>query len=292
MQPATVANKETGKFLVPADPSTLVPVYEAAVSQTESESAPNGPKVARAESDLGLFLTEIGNNSAAETPLRRAMAIDTGNSDPAGDADQENLAIALQAEGKRDEAFALFKDAASGKNAKVSARSFARMAQLDPEHADAHYRSAIAAEDRVSPPESRRMAALLHEYALALRDRNDDAGAEPPLRRALAIQEKADKPDYRLMTGILNSLGNLLEGRRQFDEAEKLERTALRLSEEQFGPESAELAMTSPTSRMFCGTRRAPGGRAALPRARWLSMCLCTVRTGRKLRPTSQIWEC
>jgi tetratricopeptide (TPR) repeat protein len=243
LQPASVVNKEAAQFLVPSDPSTLVPVYEAALSQRESESGPDA-KVARAAANLGLFLMQTGNNSAAATPLRHAMAIDTKNSDPASDADRENLAVALQSGGKRDEAFALFREAASGKDAKVSARSFARLAQLDPGHADSYYRSAIAAEEQASGPEDRRVAALLHEYALALRARNDDPSAEPPLRRALAIQEKAAKPDYRLTVGILNTLGNLLEGRRRFDEAEKLERTALHLSEEKFGPESAELAMT------------------------------------------------
>ena len=244
LQPASIINKDAAEFLVPSHPSTLVPVYEAALAQRENESGPVDSKVARAAANLGLFLREIGNNSAAEAPLRRAMAIDRQNSDPASDADRENLAGALQAEGKRDEAFALFREAASGGDAKVSARSFARLAQLDPVHADSYYRSAIAAEEQASGSEDRRLAALLHEYALALRARNDDASAEPALRRALAIQDKAAKPDYHLTAGILNTLGNLLEGRHQFDAAEKLERIALRLSEEKFGPESAELAMT------------------------------------------------
>jgi tetratricopeptide (TPR) repeat protein len=243
LQVASAVNKDAN-FLVPSDPSTLVSVYEAALLQRESDSGPNDAKVARAAADLGLFLIEIGNYSAAEAPMRRAMSIDTRNSDPAIQADRENLAGALQAEGKRDEAFALFQEAASGKDAKVAARSYAKLAQFDPEHADSYYRSAIAAEEKASGPEDRRVAAFLHEYALALRARNDDASAEPPLRRALAIQEKVTKPDYHLTVAILNTLGNLLEGRRQFDAAEKLERTALRLSEEKFGPESAELAMT------------------------------------------------
>ncbi|HXB70909.1 MAG TPA: tetratricopeptide repeat protein [Candidatus Acidoferrales bacterium] len=244
LQPASVVDKSAAPFLVPSDPSTLVPVYEEALSQRESESGPDDSKVARAAANLGLFLVQIGNNSAAEAPLRRALAVDRQNSDPASDADRENLAVALQGEGKRDEALALFRDATSGSDAKVAARSFARLAQLDPGHADSYYRSAIAAEEQASGSADRRVAVLLHEYALTLRARNDDAAAEPALRRALAIQEKAAKPDYRLTAGILNTLGNLLEGRHQFDEAEKLERTALRLSEEKFGPESAELAMT------------------------------------------------
>lgn len=244
LQPAVSIQKGDAAFLVPSDPSTLVPVYEEALSQRERESGPNDAKVARAASNLGLFLMQIGNERAAEAPLRRALAVDGQHSDPASDADRENLAAAILATGKRDEAIALFQEAASGRDTKVSARCFARLAQLDPEHADSYYRNAIAAEERASGPDDRRVAALLHEYALALRARNDEASAEPALRRALAIQEKAAKPDYHLTVGILNTLGNLLEGRRQFDEAERLERAALRLAEEKFGPESADLAMT------------------------------------------------
>jgi tetratricopeptide (TPR) repeat protein len=244
LQPAPVIGKAKADFLVPSDPSTLIPVYRAALAQREIEAGPNGAKVARASADLGLFLMQIGDAGAAEEPLRRAMAVDRRNSDSALDADRESLALALRAEGKRDEALAMFREAASGRDAKVSARSSAAMAELDPERADAYYRSAIAAEEQASGSQTGPVAVLLHEYALALRARNDDASAEPPLRRALAIQEKAAKPDYHLTAGILNTLGNLLEGRHQFEEAEKLERTALRLSEEKFGPESAELAMT------------------------------------------------
>ena len=244
LQPAAPKQKGDATLLVPSDPSTLVPVYEEALRQRARESGPTDPKVARAGSNLGLFLTQIGNDRAAEAPLRRALAVDGQNSDPASNADRENLAVALLAVGKRDEAIALFQEAASGRDTKVSARCFARLAQLDPEHEDSYYRNAITAEERASGPDDRRVAALLHEYALALRARNDDASAEPALRRALAIQEKAAKPDFHLTAGILNTLGNLLEGGRQFDEAERLERIALRLAEEKFGPESAELAMT------------------------------------------------
>ena len=244
LQPAPALNKGNAQILVPSDPSTLVPVYEEALLRRESESGPNAALVARAAANLGLFLMQIGNQRAAEAPLRRAMAIDQQNFDPALDADRENLALALQADGRREGAFALFREAASGSDGEVSARSFGRLAQLDPEHAASYYRSAIAAEERASGPKDRRVAAYLHEYALALRARNDDASAEPALRRALAIQETATKPDHHLTAGILNTLGNLLEGRHQFDEAEKLERTALRLSEEKFGPESVELAIT------------------------------------------------
>lgn len=244
LQPAPIVDRRDARLLVPADPSTLAPVYQKALSERETELGRDHPRVARAAVDLGLFLLQIGNAAAAEAPLRRAVAIDQRNSDPALDADRRNLAGALEAAGKRDEAFALYREAAAGPDVKVSAQSFAKLAQLDPAHADSYYRSAITAQEHASGPQSAPVAAFLHEYALALRARDDDAAAEPALRRSLAIQNQAAKPDDRLTVAILNTLGNLLEGRRRFDEAEQLERTALRLSEDKLGPESPELAMT------------------------------------------------
>ncbi len=244
LQPVPAATGGATSFVVPADPSTLVSVYEQALAYRERESGLNSATVARASANLGLFLMQIGNHSAAEAPLRRALNIDIQNSDGAIDADRENLAGALTAASNPDEAVALLQEAASGKDATVAVRSFASLAKLDPEHADSYYRSAIAKEQNTSATESRRLAVLLHEYALVLRARNDDAGAEPLLRHALAVQEKVAEPDYHLTVAIMNTLGNLLEGRRDFEQAEKLERASLRLSEEKFGPESADLATT------------------------------------------------
>jgi Tfp pilus assembly protein PilF len=242
LQPVAAAREEAASFVVPADASTLIPVYEQALVYREKALGTNSAAVARASANLGLFLTQIGNKTAAEMPLRRALEIDLQNSDGAVDADRENLAAALTA-GKPQEAFALLQEAASGKDANVALRSFASLAKLDPEHADSYYQSAIAKQES-TPGREGRLAVLLHEYALALRARNDDASAEPVLRRALTVQQKAAEPDYHLTTAILNTLGNLLEGRHEFEEAEKLERAALRLSEEKFGPESADLATT------------------------------------------------
>src|SRR5205807_558178 len=43
LQPASVIDKSAAEFLVPSDPSTLVPVYEEALSQRERESGPDDP---------------------------------------------------------------------------------------------------------------------------------------------------------------------------------------------------------------------------------------------------------
>jgi tetratricopeptide (TPR) repeat protein/Zn finger protein HypA/HybF involved in hydrogenase expression len=243
LRPASGKEESTDGVIVPGDASTLVPIYAQAVSERERESGPNSPKVGRALSDLGLFLLEIGNAAAAEAPFRRAVSIAEGNSDPAIDAACEGLGRALEAQGKRDEALGLFRRAAAGRDLKIAARSFAKLAEFDPEHADTYYPNGIASEEKASGADSPMVAILLHDYAQVLRAQDRDPEAEPLLRRALSIQQAA-KADARVTIGILNMLGNLLEGRQQLDEAERLERTALALSEEKFGPESSQLATT------------------------------------------------
>jgi tetratricopeptide (TPR) repeat protein len=244
LRPVVAKDESASGMIVPADPSTLAPVYAQAVAERQRESGPESAKTGRASADFGRFLLQIQKSAEAEAPLQRAVAIDEHNSDSAIDADRESLALALEAQSKRKEAFEYFRQAALGHNPRVAARSFAKLAEMDHEHADIFSRSAVASEEKASGTDSPRVALLLQEYALALRARNRDPEAEPLLRRALSIQQSAPKADPQVTVGVLNTLGNLLEGRQQLDEAEKLERMALTVSEERLGPESVQLAMT------------------------------------------------
>ena len=234
LQPAPANDKSAEAIVVPADPATLVPVYTRAVAE----------KIPQAESKLGLFLLQLGKSAEAEAVLRRAIATVDRNGDTATDSDREGLALAVQAQGRNNEALALFKLAAEGKSSNVAARAFVKLAELDPEHGETYYRNAVAAEEKASGANSQRIAVLFKEYAIELRAHKRDREAEPVLRRALAIQQAAPKSDPRVTIEVLNALGNLLEGRQQVDEAEKLMRTALALAEEKFGPESPQLATT------------------------------------------------
>ncbi|MEP6715228.1 MAG: tetratricopeptide repeat protein [Terriglobia bacterium] len=240
LQPVPAQAASTQRMILPADPSTLVPVYAKAVAERERESGANSAKVARAAADLGAFLLETGNSADAEAPLRRAVLIDESNSDPALQQHRESLARVLEARGKREEALSLFRKAAEGKDPAVAARCYAELAALDPENAAEYYRNAAASEEKSSGANSPRLGALLQEYALTLRSHGRDPEAEPLLRRALTIRQNTPA----VTIGILNTLGNLLEGLGHLDEAEKLERKALALSEEKFGPESTQLATT------------------------------------------------
>jgi tetratricopeptide (TPR) repeat protein len=226
LQPAPANDHPGEPIIAPADPATLVPVYV----QAGTENLPH------ANSNLGLFLLQIGKAAEAETYLRRAVATESR------EVDREGLALALQAQTKNQEAFDLFKTAAEGKDPNVAARAWVKLAELDPEHGDVYYRNAAGAEEKASGANSQRLAVLLKEYATELRGRNHDREAEPLLRRALAIQQSAVKSDPRVTIEVLNALGNLLEGKQQLDEAEKLVRAALALSEAKFGPESPQLA--------------------------------------------------
>jgi len=232
IQPAPAGHGETGRVIVPADASTLVQVYQKAVEQ----------RAPRAESNLGLFLLQIGKSAEAEAPLRRAVAIDERNNDPGIDADLEGLALSIDAQGRRNEAIDVLRRAVAGKDPRVAARASVKLAELDPERAEIYYRNAITAEERGSGGGSPRVAVVLYAYAQELRARKRDADAEPLLRRALRIQQAAPNPDPRVTIDVLNTLGNLLEGRRQLDEAERLVRGAMALAEAKFGPESAQLA--------------------------------------------------
>ncbi|MGA3239405.1 MAG: tetratricopeptide repeat protein [Bryobacteraceae bacterium] len=244
LHPVLAKDESANGMIVPADPSTLAPVYAQAVAERQRESGPDSAKAARASADFGQFLLLIEKSAEAEAPLRRAVAIDEHNADSAIDADRESLALALEAQGKRKEAFEYFRQAAQGRNPRVAARAFAKLAGMDRDHADIYSRNAVASEEKASGTDSPRVALLLQEYALALRARDRDPEAEPLLRRALSIQQSAAKADPQVTVTVLNTLGNLLEGRKQLDEAEKLERLALTVSEQRFGPESVQLAMT------------------------------------------------
>ena len=147
---------------MPADPSTLAPVYAKNLANREGEFGPEDPRVARAASDLGLFLAQTGDASAAAAPLRKALAIDQSNAGTMLDFDRESLASVLESVGNRDEAISLLRQAAAGRDPKVAARSYARLAKLEPANSVEHLKRAVESEEKASGPADRRVAALLH----------------------------------------------------------------------------------------------------------------------------------
>jgi tetratricopeptide (TPR) repeat protein len=147
LEPAPT-DARSSSITVPADPATLVVVYEQALARREAETEPNSPKVARAAANLGSFLAQIGDLSAAEAPLRRALSIDVRNSDRAVDRDRERLAAVLTSDASRGEAIRLLLASASAQDRSIAIRSYASLAKLDPEQGDSYYRNAITVAER------------------------------------------------------------------------------------------------------------------------------------------------
>ena len=232
-----------GQVRSPADPATLAPLYEQVLAENRKKFGA-GREVARSASDLGLFLKSVGDFKGAAAPLLEALRIDEALGDPKVSEDRENLALVLEALGRHGEAFQLFQQAAKGADTAVAARSLAVLAAMDSGHAVEYYRGAVEAEEKASGKEHPRVAMALNNLALALRERDENAAAEPLFRRALAIQTKALGPDHAAVASTLNNLGSLLQATKRMDEAERDEREALRIFERRFGPESKELATT------------------------------------------------
>jgi tetratricopeptide (TPR) repeat protein len=244
VQPAPAGGDEADGKIVPANVSTLVPVYRKAVEQ----GAP------RAESNLGLFLLQIGKSAEAEAPLRRAIALDERNHDPGIDAGREGLALSLEGQGKRDEAIEVFRRAAAGLDPRVAARASVRLAELDPERAEEYYRKAAAAEEKGSGSASPRLAVVLYGHARELRARARDREAEP-VAACVAILQAAPKSDPRATIDVLNALGNLVEGRRQLTKPRNRTRAARRWLKVRAGERNFAVSCTYLAD--VCGTRKA-----------------------------------
>jgi tetratricopeptide (TPR) repeat protein len=227
--------------VAPNDPSTLTPLYEQVLSDRVKKFGPGHAQVARSASGLGLFLKSINRPEAAEAPLRRALRIDQANADPMLPADQENLAMVLDAIGRRGEAREMFRQASLGANPEVAARSFASLAAIDPERAQEYYRQALQAEETASGANHRRVAVLLNNLAMTLVQSVGRKSAEPLLRRALAIQQKTLGARHVETAATLINLGSVLQDQKQFAQAERLDRLAIGILEEK-SPESRELA--------------------------------------------------
>jgi tetratricopeptide (TPR) repeat protein len=226
----------------PADSISLRPLFEQALADHEKQHGSGDPAVARAASDLGLFLHQTGDAARSETLLRRALDIDLNNEDSHVAADQQNLARVLVGQGKRQEAFDLFERAATGVDPQIASQSFASLAILDPAHAEQYYRSAFEAQKKVSAGDQKETAVLLNDLAMAIEQRKDYAAAEALFRQALAIQERLLGVENPATASTLSNLGSLLESAGKLLEAEQMERRAVRIFERTLGPYSAELA--------------------------------------------------
>lgn len=239
--PLVLPPTSLGQLTPPNDPSGLQPLFEAALEARERASGKTDVKVARAATTLALFLKQIGQPAAAVEPLRRAIEINLHNRDSEAMADEERLGQIFQLLGRPRDAIGMFQGAAASSDARVSSRSYAILAKLEPEKAISHYENAIRAEEAASGRDSPQLAALLSNFALYLAAKGELGGAEALLRRALNIQENSIGRGHYQTAVTLNNLGSVLQRSGNLKDAEKLAREALAVLE-QTRPRSIELA--------------------------------------------------
>ena len=224
------------------DPAALVPLYSRALADREKQLGADHPAVARAASDLGLFLRNQGDRAAAEPLLRRALQIDEkalGTDSRITGEDLENLASVLSS----TEATPLVRRAAEHTDPAIAARNLARLA-VDAESrqvALSLYRRALSKEEAASGSSHPRVAVRLNDVALLI----EPAQAEPLLRRALAIQEKSLGPRHPETAATFNNLANVLLATGRAAQAEPLARTALSIFEATLGPDHRRVATSA-----------------------------------------------
>ena len=245
------------------DPEALAQLFRRALEMREKQFGQEHPKVARAASDLGLFLRNQGDRAAAQPHLRRALEIDEKvlpADDPLLGEDLENLASVASA----GEALVLYRRAAEHKDAAVSARNLARVAEAENSRGNkdaalALYRQALAREEQATGPKHPRVAVRLNDVALLVEPRE----AEPLLRRALAIQENSVGPRHPETAVTLNNLANVLLATGRVAQAEPVAQRALEILAETLGRSHPRVATSASNlgdilraRRNYAGARR------------------------------------
>jgi tetratricopeptide (TPR) repeat protein len=221
------------------DPAALVPLYRQALAEREKRFGANHPAVARAASDLGLFLRNQGDRAAAQLLLRRALAIDEKTLGPGTvvtGEDLENLASVLPAL----QALPLVRRASEHPDAAIAARNLAKLAEAADSNSAtlALYQRALMKEEAVAGPNHPRVAVRLNDVALFV----ERAQAAALLRRALAIQESSVGPRHPETAVTLSNLSSVLLSTGRAAEAEPLARRALSIFEATLGPEHQRVA--------------------------------------------------
>jgi len=224
------------------DPAALAPLYRQALSARETELGPAHPAVARAASDLGLFLRNQGDRAGAQPLLERALAIDEqalGAGDSTTGQDLENLASVLAP----PDALPLLRRAAEHQDPAIAARNLAKLAALaqSREEAIALSRRALSKQETASGASHPLVAVRLNDLALLI----EPAPAEPLLRRALAIQEKSLGASHPETAVTLNNLANVLLAEGRVAQAEPLARRGLSILENALGPDHPRVAVSA-----------------------------------------------
>ena len=224
------------------DPGALVPLYKQTLEEQERQFGPDHPRVARSASDLGLYLRNIGQRSAAVEYLKQAFEIDAKTLNPSNKLlakDLENLAsvappqVALQ----------LHLKAAACSDPAISARNWGKVGDLSAAQGDRAaavkaYRNALLKEEAASGATDTRVAVRLNDLAQVL----EPDAAEPVLRRALTIEMKTLGAQDPASGITMNNLANALLNLGKLAEAESIARQSLKVLESTLGPNHPRVA--------------------------------------------------
>ena len=242
------------------DPAMLGRIYQEHLARCQRDFGAKDVRTAQAASDLGLYLREHGNRSAAVTFLRQAMTVDETALGPAAGRtlrDAENLAGLLPPA----EAVPLWRRVAGSGEAAQAARALAQLGEFreaagDPSGAVALYSKAVAKEEAASGGNGPRVAARLNTLALLL----DPKEAIPLLERALSIQRHAWGPLHPETATTETNLSGMLLATGRLAEAERFGRQALTGFEKTLGEQHPR---TAAAASSLADVLRAKGDRTA-----------------------------
>src|SRR5450755_531943 len=172
------------------DPASLRRLYEDGLARRERQYGLSDARTARAASDLGLFLRELGDADGARRALAEALTIDEkalGPNARATLADAGDLASISDPAASEP----LWRRAAESPDAAIAARALSSLGELreaagDRDGAVPFYRQAQSKEEVSSGREGARVAVRLNALALAL---GPETGI-PLLTRAVAIDRR------------------------------------------------------------------------------------------------------
>jgi len=184
------------------------------------------PETARLLNQAGTYFHSRANFKQAESPLRRALAIDEssfGPEHPEVATDLNNLAGLLQATN--------------------------RLAEAEP-----LMRRALAIDESSFGPEHPKVAIRLNNLAALLKATNRLAEAEPLMRRALAIDESSFGPEHPKVATDLNNLAALLKATNRLAEAEPLLRRALAIFTKSLGSDHPQTIIVRNNLQVLLGS--------------------------------------
>lgn len=199
---------------------------------------------------LASACAELGDRAAAESALRRALAI-AGDAEPAAEpALHGRLAALAAADGRSDDAIAELRTAIAGRRRLGGdpaglAGDLSRLAALEQAAgsplAVGSWRDAVAAWESCRGPAAAGLAPALFSLADALDGIGRSADAIPPAERALRILA-GDGTDRQPYVAALNHVVGLCARARDLDRAIALNDEACRIVERTLGPRDPNLA--------------------------------------------------